>query len=116
MLTNSLAGEITYLNVIGREMIILNSSKAAVDLLDKRSSIYSNRPVLLLAGEIIGWNKALGLLQYGPRFRVFRKYMNKSIGTWASVEKFHPLLEKETAKFVARVMADPGALVQHIRK
>ena len=97
-------------------MIILNSSKAAVDLLDKRSSIYSNRPVLLLAGEIIGWNKALGLLQYGPRFRVFRKYMNKSIGTWAGVEKFHPLLEKETVKFIARVMADPGALVQHIRK
>ena len=54
---------------------------------------------------------SLGLLQYGPRFRVFRKYMNKSMGTWVCVEKFHPLLEKETAKFVARVMADPGALV-----
>ena len=116
MLTNPFAGEITYLNVIGQKMIILNSSKAAVDLLDKRSSIYSNRPVVMMAGEIVGWNKILGFLQYGPRFREFRKYMNKSIGTRASVEKFAPLLEKETAKFVARVKADPSSLVQRIRK
>ena len=54
MLMNSLVGEITYLNVIGQEMVILNSSKAAVDLLDKRLSIYSNRPVFTMAGEIVG--------------------------------------------------------------
>ena len=116
MLTNSLVGEITYLNVIGQEMVILNSSKAAVDLLDKRLSIYSNRPVFTMTGEIVGWNRMIGFMQYGPRFREFRKYMYKSIGTRASVDKFTPLLEKETAKFAARVMADPGSLVQHIRK
>ena len=97
-------------------MIILNSSKAAVEILDKRSSIYSNRPVLMLAGELVGWNKIMGLLQHGPRFREFRRYMNKLIGTRASVEKFASLQERETTKFVARVMADPDALVKHIRK
>jgi cytochrome P450 len=101
---------------MGWEMVVLNSSKAAIDLLDKRSSTYSERAVLTLAGEIIGWNRGLGLMQYGPQFREFRKYMSKSIGTRASVEKFVPLLERETAKFVAEVMADPGSLVQHIRK
>jgi hypothetical protein len=116
ILPDALIGEITYLNVIGHEMVILNSSKAAVDLLDKRSSMYSDRPGLVLAGEIIGWNKTLPLLQYGPQFREFRKYMNKSIGTRACVEKFIPLLEKETAKFTARVMAEPGSLVKQIRK
>ncbi len=33
-----------YLEVLGRKMIILDSVKAANDLLDKRSAIYSCRP------------------------------------------------------------------------
>lgn len=110
------AGEIVYLNVLGQQMIILNSSKAAIDLLDKRSATYSDRPVIMMCGEIVGWNKSLALTQYGPRFREFRKYMSKLFGTRATAEKFEPLQEKETAKFVARVMADPGSLVQQIRK
>ncbi|KAF9647047.1 cytochrome P450 [Thelephora ganbajun] len=109
-------GEITYLNVLGQELIILNSSKVAVDLLDKRSAIYSDRPILMMGGEIVGWNRSLALTQYGPRFREFRKYMSRLVGTRASMEKFTPLQEKETAKFVARVMADPGSLVHQIRK
>lgn len=109
-------GEITYINVLGQEMIILNSSKAAVEILDKRSANYSDRPVIMMCGEIVGWNRSLALTQYGPRFREFRKYMSRLIGSRASMERFTPLQERETAKFVARVMADPGSLVQQIRK
>jgi cytochrome P450 len=101
---------------MGQDMIILNSSKAAVDLLDKKSSGYSNRPVLVMCGEIVGWNRSLAFTQYGPRFKEFRRYMSKLMGTRASVEKFAPLQERETAKFVARVAADPGSLIQQLRK
>ena len=110
------AGGVTYINVLGQEMVILNSSKAAVDLLDKRSVIYSDRPIVVMGGEIVGWNRSLALTQYGPRFRDYRKYMSKLIGTRAGMERFTPLQERETAKFVARVMADPGSLVHQIRK
>ena len=109
-------GDVTYINVLGQEMILLNSPKAAVDLLDKRSADYSDRPVVMMCGEIVGWNRSLALVQYGPRFREIRRYMNRLIGTRASTERFTPLQEKETAKFVARVMADPGSLVHQIRK
>ncbi|KAF9649833.1 cytochrome P450 [Thelephora ganbajun] len=109
-------GEIIYLNILGQKLIILNSSKAAIDLLDKRSAIYSDRPVPVMSGEIVGWNQTLALMQYGPRFREFRKYMSRTIGTRAGMEKFTPLQEKETAKFLARVMADPGSLAYQIRK
>lgn len=111
-----LVGDVVYLNVLGQEMVILNSSKAAIDLLDKKSVTYSDRPVVMMCGEIIGWNKSLALTQYGPRFREFRKYMSKLFGTRASVEKFAPLQEKEIGKFVARILADPGSLVHQIRK
>jgi cytochrome P450 len=110
------AGEVMYLNALGQQMVILSSSKAAFDLLEKKSAIYSDRPVVMMCGEIIGWNKSLALTQYGPRFREFRKYMNKLFGTRAAVERFAPLQEKESAKFLARIIADPGSLVQQIRK
>ena len=97
-------------------MIILNSSKTAIDLLDKRSAIYSNRPILMMGGEIIGWKQTMALVQYGPQFREYRKFVGKWIGTRASTERFAPLMEKESAKFLARVTADPDSLVHQIRK
>jgi cytochrome P450 len=109
-------GDITYLNALGQEMIILNSTKAAVEILEKRSANYSDRPVIMMCGEIVGWNRTLALLQYGQRFREQRKYMSKLMGTRSSTEKFAPLQEMETAKFVARVTADPDSLVHQIRK
>lgn len=38
------SGDVVYLHVLGRPMIVLNSVQAAVDLLEKRSSNYSDRP------------------------------------------------------------------------
>ena len=37
-------GDVIYFNALGRSIIVLNSAQAAIDLLDKRSSIYSDRP------------------------------------------------------------------------
>ena len=110
------SGDVTHINVLGQDTIILNSSKAAFDLLDKRSATYSNRPILMMGGETVGWNRSLALTQYGPRFREYRKFMSKFVGTRASMEVFAPLQEKETAKFLVRVMADPGSLIQQTRK
>ena len=49
-----------YLNIVGQPIVVVNSSKVAKDLLDKRSGIYSDRPVsvsynireILLSNEI----------------------------------------------------------------
>lgn len=50
--THRTAGSIVYANVLGRSMVILNSSQCARDLLDKRSSVYSDRPRFVLLGEL----------------------------------------------------------------
>lgn len=43
----SLYGEVIYLEIVGKPFIILNSAKATTELLDKRSSNYSDRPGIL---------------------------------------------------------------------
>ena len=37
-------GDVIYLNVLGKSIVMLNSYQAANDLMEKRSSIYSDRP------------------------------------------------------------------------
>lgn len=46
------SGPVSSVCIMGQSIIILNSLKACQDLLEKRSSIYSGRPVLQFAGEM----------------------------------------------------------------
>jgi hypothetical protein len=88
-------GDVMYFNCLGRSIIVLCSNQAAVDLLDKRSGNYSDRPrfvvwemlVYLLshqppfltmlylgfAWSRMGWEISLTLLPYGKRFQKQRK-------------------------------------------
>ena len=44
---NKTLGDVVYVDLPGQPTIVLNSIKAGFDLLDKRSDIYSDRPVSL---------------------------------------------------------------------
>jgi hypothetical protein len=37
-------GDISYANALGQHIVIINSEKIAVDLCEKRSTIYSSKP------------------------------------------------------------------------
>lgn len=47
--------------------IVLNSAKAAHELLDQRSNIYSSRPRFVVAGELMTGGDALLFQPYGDR-------------------------------------------------
>lgn len=44
MLKNYILGEVVHLLALGKNIMIINSDKVANDLLDKRGTIYSDRP------------------------------------------------------------------------
>ena len=44
------AGPISSVTVLGTTFVIINDKDVAFDLLDKRSTVYSSRPVLTFAG------------------------------------------------------------------
>jgi len=45
-------GDVVYLHVLGQGLVFLNSPEAVFDLLDKRGSIYSDRPQQVMTGEL----------------------------------------------------------------
>ena len=84
-------------------------------MLEKKSSSYSDRPVLPMGGELVGWKNTLVLLPYGDRFREYRKNFARVIGSRAAMETYRPIEEVETHRFLQRVLAKPTELAQHVR-
>ncbi|PPQ69577.1 hypothetical protein CVT24_001377 [Panaeolus cyanescens] len=108
-------GDLVYINVLGQPMMILNSLQAARDLLDKRSSIYSDRPRFVLLSEMMGWKNASTHMRYGPRFRKHRKFINQTFNQRA-VSAFRPLQEKATSVLIEDLVHEPDAFLDHLRR
>ncbi|KAI0060603.1 cytochrome P450 [Artomyces pyxidatus] len=108
-------GGIVSVNLLGQTIIIINSFKSAMDLLDGKSSIYSDRPVLVMGGEMVGWKNSLALMRYGGRFRSYRRMMHQFMGTRSLVERYHPIEELETHRLLRRLLRKPEDFAEHIR-
>lgn len=61
----STAGPIYSLNFLGKPAIVISNHQVAADLLDKRSAIYSDRPRLIMTGEVLSGKLFFAFLSYG---------------------------------------------------
>ncbi|KAL5040935.1 hypothetical protein BDW71DRAFT_212621 [Aspergillus fruticulosus] len=110
-----LYGPLSSLTVFGQTIVILNDARVAFDLLEKRSNIYSSRPRMVFAGEMVGWEHILAMQPYSDMFRAYRKAMHRVLGTKNVIAQFNELQDVEVRRFLLRVLDKPGDLVQHIR-
>jgi cytochrome P450 len=101
--------------LLGRLMIIVNSA-AILDELDKKGSLYSDRPILEMGGELVGYSQFLVLIAYGARFRTYRKHLSRYIGSPKAIQEHHPLIERECRRFLKRILTKPDDLMPHLRK
>ncbi|KAG2152859.1 cytochrome P450 [Suillus clintonianus] len=108
-------GDISHVEVLGQHIMVVNSVKTAMDMLEKKSIVYSDRPVLPMTGELVGWKHALPLLSYGDRFRQYRKNFHRIIGSRAALGAYNPIEDIETRRFLKRVFETPDQLQEHVR-
>ncbi|KAI0363948.1 cytochrome P450 [Pilatotrama ljubarskyi] len=109
-------GDLMSITLLGQPMIIINSFQYAYELLEKRSAIYSDRPHLTMAGDIVGWDQILVLLRYGAQFREYRRLMARALGSRRSVEAFAPVIEAQSAQLLLRLYRDSTDIADQIRK
>ncbi|KAF4621149.1 hypothetical protein D9613_000281 [Agrocybe pediades] len=107
-------GDIIYLEALGNRIIVLNSLKAVHDLLEMRASIYSDRPAFTMIGELIGLNKSLPMLPYGPEFRKQRKLCHHGLSP-AAVKKYHTIQSTAVSSYVAGILANPETFISELR-
>ncbi|KDQ58276.1 hypothetical protein JAAARDRAFT_262159 [Jaapia argillacea MUCL 33604] len=102
----------------GKHTIVLNTSAAAFALLDKKSSIYSDRPTLMMAGQLCRYDNGLPLSRYHTppgRFRGMRRMFKGLFGTKELAEKFVGVEERCNREFLKKVGESPERLFEHIR-
>ncbi len=100
---------------MGQPMMIVNSANI-MDEFDKAGSIYSDRPILQMGGNLVGYNDTLVLLSYGPRFRTYRRHFSRYIGPNKPVQSHHTLIEQETRRFLKAVLKNNEDLNKNVRK
>jgi hypothetical protein len=110
------AGDITHIQVMGRHIIVLNSVKTAMEMMDNKSILYSERPVLPMSGELVGWKDSLPFLPYGDLFRQQCKNLHRVIGSRAAVGIYNEIGEAKTHQFLKCVLAKPDQLQGHVRQ
>ncbi|OQE21561.1 hypothetical protein PENFLA_c014G03275 [Penicillium flavigenum] len=110
-----LYGPISSVTVMGQTLVILNDTRTASELLRKRASLYSSRPHMVFASEMVGWVHALSMQPYTQRFRAYRKLLKPYFGSEMVVSQYARLQEVETDRFLWRVLKDQEKLTQHIQ-
>ena len=61
----SLPRDLIYLNVAGQPVVVINSPKVGVALLDRRAAIYSDRPRFIVPSDIMAGGLFFAFSRYG---------------------------------------------------
>ncbi|KAJ2928447.1 hypothetical protein H1R20_g8644, partial [Candolleomyces eurysporus] len=124
--------DVLYLNIAGTEIIVLDTSQVATDLLETRSSLYSGRTRLPMINELMGWDFNFGFMPYGAFYdsscgtefrahayftgRKHRRLLHHSFHPLAA-RQYRPHITKATRNLLKRFLDDPNPLkiIPHLR-
>ena len=125
-------GDVMHFHVPRQHILVLGSTDAAVDLLERRSDIYSSR-VTKIMNDMYGvmqfpsmfdtltllysispraWNFIL--MEYGKMWRIHRREFHQYFHQ-NSVQAYKPIQLQECHSFLQRALNDPERLSQHLR-
>lgn len=114
-------GEIVSVKILGQVIIILNSPKAAKELLEKRGNIYSDRhlmPFYQMYASVglccscdlrnirMGWEWFHPTTPYGDYWREGRRILDRSLRPGAVVQ-YRPMQLAKTHDFLYQLLSDP---------
>ncbi|KAF9461149.1 cytochrome P450 [Collybia nuda] len=107
-------GDIVFLEVFGQPIVMLNS-QAALDLLDKRGSLYSDRPHMAMAADFSGMADLTPIMHYGEKFQFGRRLMNQALSARA-VSKWEGGIEQESHGMLRDIFRAPKDFVAHLNR
>ncbi|KAL4264901.1 cytochrome P450 family protein [Pleurotus pulmonarius] len=105
--------DIIYLRIFGTQIIVLNSHKAANDLLSARSLLYSDRPVSTMVTELLGWGRMASTMPYGPAWRTSRRAIWQEFNP-NNLSNHRPKQLWHAHDLIRRLLATPDDFLHHI--
>ncbi|KAH7905082.1 cytochrome P450 [Hygrophoropsis aurantiaca] len=106
-------GDLVYSRFFRQEIILINSEEVARDLLDRRSHIYSDRPVIITNDLVdLGFNSAL--LRYGAKWRLHRRIFHQAFKQEAALS-FHPMQLCKVHQLLRSMLEHPKEYEKHFQ-
>ncbi|ESK84495.1 cytochrome p450 [Moniliophthora roreri MCA 2997] len=107
-------GDIVYLRLFNQNVVVLNSAKAAGDLLDRRAANYSQRPRLVVADYITG-GLFFAFMNTGTLWRSMRRATHEALNVRAS-SRYHPIQMREVVQLAIRMLENPDNWLDHTHR
>ncbi|KAJ7760655.1 cytochrome P450 [Mycena maculata] len=108
-------GDIIYLNVLRNPILVINSVEIAQDLLEKRSLIYSSRPIRVMQKDVMGFNFLFTGMKYDSWYKqhrtMFHHHFHRSV-----IQKYESLQMKHAHTLLRNLAHTPDALEHIIRR
>jgi cytochrome P450 len=98
-------GPIMHLSMGGQPLVILSTHQAAHDLLNKRSGRYSDRPRMVMAGELVTRGMHMLLRPYDERYKLHQR-MEAPLLTLRSASSYRPLQDNESRQLLFDVLGE----------
>ncbi|KAK1765113.1 cytochrome P450 [Phialemonium atrogriseum] len=98
-------GPVMHLSMGGQPLIILSTHQAAHDLLNRRSARYSDRPRLVMAGELVTKNMHMLIRPYDERYKLHQR-MEAPLLNLRSASSYRPLQDMESKQLLFDVLGE----------
>ncbi|GAA5997441.1 cytochrome P450 [Rhodotorula paludigena] len=108
-------GPIFTLKMGRNTMLVIGRAQPALDLLDKRSAIYSSRARLIMTSELVSRGLRMTFMPYGDLWRRERRLLHQ-LTSPAAASSYEPIQEMESAQFVRDMLAKPGDFWGHCQR
>ncbi|KAJ3550347.1 hypothetical protein NM688_g5092 [Phlebia brevispora] len=105
-------GDVMYFDLLGRPLVVLSSERAAVDLLEKRSVQYSDRPYSSPV-HLLKWEGTLAFLPYGNAFYQQRKLFRDALAPQRCVA-VREIQLRRVHKLLSNLHRNPEEVEHHI--
>ncbi|KIY65192.1 cytochrome P450 [Cylindrobasidium torrendii FP15055 ss-10] len=106
-------GDLVYMGALGVNVLVVNSVKAAEDLFDKHSRVYSDRPNIPMV-SLMGWDINIILLPYGELWRKHRRIFHQEYRAEAMPE-FREDQEYAAMNLLRNLAETPKRFKTHLR-
>ncbi|OCH95269.1 cytochrome P450 [Obba rivulosa] len=113
-MSDECGSDIICLKVFGTHIIVTNTLKATINLLERRSLSYSGRPHMTMLNDLMGIKWSLPMMDYSDEWKGGRKMFQHELGS-DSVRKYRHVELHEAHRLLGRLLDRPESFVDHIR-
>jgi cytochrome P450 len=97
-------------------MVVLTDRRLVKQIIDKKSSIYSNRPPSYVGNGLITGGDHLLVMNYGNTWRAFRKIVHENFKESMVVNEHTKLVNAEAVQMCRDFLVMPGKHMEHPKR